>query len=121
MWEKPELLNELVVKEIDECGDEILIHTECGRTFRFYHDQDCCESVGIWDSKGDLKTLEGHKLVDVTWTVCDVPDDVEKQMYESYTWTEITFKTTEDTVVSRWLGESNGYYSESVYFSEVKN
>lgn len=33
-----------------------------GTTLRFYHDQDCCESVGINDIIGDLGDLIGHPL-----------------------------------------------------------
>lgn len=116
-------LNGLVVKEINVDDDQIMISTECGRSFLFHHYQDCCESVRIWDSVGNLKVLEGKRLVSVECDTPDIPDDVAYEPYEwSQTWTEITFKTTEDTIISRWIGESNGYYSESVDFEElVKN
>ena len=115
MYDNVNKLVGLVVKFIDDFGDEILIVTECGRRFTFNHSQDCCESVSIYDSVGNLKVLEGQKLVSET----DIPEDVDLNPYESYTWTEITFKTNKDTVISRWIGESNGYYSESVEFNDL--
>jgi hypothetical protein len=119
----PDVLSGMIVKtiDIDEDSDRILIITECGRSFTFEHHQDCCESVVIHDTIGNPKVLEGKKLVSVTHAEDGgIPDDVNITPYESWTWTEITFKTDEHTVISRWIGESNGYYSESVDFSELK-
>ena len=113
-------LEGMVVDYIDEWENEIIITTQSGRRFKFYHNQNCCEEVRIWDTKGNLKTLWGKKLISVTQDAYDnLPKGVEYQPDESYTWTEITFKTTEDTVISRWIGESNGYYSQEVDFTEL--
>jgi hypothetical protein len=120
MYTSSSELNGLVVSYIDVAGDEIMITTECGRKFRFYHSQSCCENVYIYDSKGDLSTLKGKKLISVEMDASgDIPEDVDYTPYDYYTWTEVTFNTTEDTVISRWIGESNGYYSESVDLEEL--
>jgi hypothetical protein len=124
-------LNGLVVKFIDvidnaDKDDKIVITTECGRKFVFTHYQDCCESVHIYDSKGDLHTLVGKKLESVEMSTLENEDpedlvmsDEDKNWRDSFTWTNIIFRTDEDTIISRWIGESNGYYSESVDFEEL--
>ena len=112
----------LVVSEIDvdDSGDSLRITTECGRSFMFYHDQDCCETVRIWDTKGNLKLLKGKRLESVEHaTLDDIPSDVDYKPLDSWTWTEITFRVTDATVISRWIGESNGYYSEGVSLTEL--
>jgi hypothetical protein len=118
-------MNGLTVSEIDVgLGDDrnaIQITTTCGRVFLFYHEQDCCESVRIYDQKGDLRDLKGMKLKSVELAIVDNPDDVAYESYDHTTWTEIRFHVTDKTIISRWVGESNGYYSEHVDFSEITN
>lgn len=113
-------LENLDVKFIDLSDDQIKITTECGKEFLFYHDQSCCENVYIYDNIGDLKVLEGQKLLYVDVDASgDIPSDVTYRPTDCYTWTNITFRTNKDTVISRWIGESNGYYSEAVDFTEL--
>ena len=38
-------------------GQVVFIETACGRTFKMYHSQDCCESVYICDVVGDVSDL----------------------------------------------------------------
>ena len=79
--------------------------------FEFYHDQDCCEQVRIEDINGYWSDLIGE--------VCTLAEESSKNNYDnmndSQTWTFYKFGSVKGTVVVRWLGESNGYYSESVY------
>jgi len=102
-------------------GDRIEITTDDGKRYVMFHSQDCCESVDVHDIEGELQSLVGSPLVvareesDEIW-----PDDVEKNEYcESFTWSRYFFETATAKVRIRWLGESNGYYSESVQIDEV--
>lgn len=87
-------------------------------TYVFSHDQDCCESVGIEEVHGDLDDLVGTPiLLAEEETNADGP---EPKYAESYTWTFYKFATVKGHVTVRWLGESNGYYSETVDLRKVK-
>jgi hypothetical protein len=81
--------------------------------FTFLHWQDCCESVYIEDIVGDLSDLEGEPLLIAEEVSGETPEEDEEN-YESRTWTFYKFATRKGYVDVRWLGESNGYYSESV-------
>ena len=91
---------------------EMLFETAQGERFLFAHMQDCCESVDINDIVGDLQDLVGSPLL-IAEEVSGATEPDEEH-YESYTYTFYKFATRKGYVDVRWLGESNGYYSESV-------
>ena len=82
-----------------------------GITFSFFHRQNCCERVSIEDIIGDTEDLVGSPIIEATATTSNGPKG-----YESSTWTFYRFSTVKGTVTVRWLGTSNGYYSERVHF-----
>ena len=91
--------------------------------FMFYHESDCCEDVQVEDVVGDLNDLVGKPLdiVEVVHHDSEFnPPDVEPVSSDSFTWTFYKFATIKGWVDVRWLGESNGYYSESVHFKGVR-
>jgi len=97
---------------------EIVFVTTNGDKYLMYHEQDCCESVSVEDIVGDLQDLVGSELLVAEEVEGESPADFEA--YESYTWTFYKFATRKGYVDIRWLGQSNGYYSESVSFVKVK-
>ena len=93
-------------------SDEMLFETAQGERFMFAHQQDCCETVRINDITGVLEDLVGEPLL-IAEEVSGATEPDEEH-YESYTYTFYKFATRKGYVDVRWLGESNGYYSESV-------
>lgn len=95
-------------------GDEEMVFVSAdGWKFRFYHQQGCCEEVAVNDVTGDISDLIGSPI-----TQAEMPSNednsYEKDEYGSCTWTFYKFATNKGSVTVRWLGESNGYYSEEV-------
>ena len=77
----------------------------------FFHSQDCCENVRLEDITGDLTDLVGYPLLQAELvTECST----NGEWGESVTWSFYKFATVKGSVTVRWLGESNGYYSETV-------
>ena len=102
-------------------SEEILIETSDGRDYKMYHYQDCCESVSVEDIVGDIKDIIGSEiLLAEEVTSNQNPDGVKKEYQDSFTWTFYKLSTIKGSVTIRWYGESNGFYSESVYFEELK-
>ena len=99
--------------------DEMILKTSDGKEYVFYHSQDCCESVGIEDIVGDVADIIGEPLLEAEEvTSNDNPPDVKKDYQDSFTWTFYKLGTRKGGITVRWYGESNGYYSESVYLAE---
>lgn len=90
-------------------GDDRLVFEGQDGKFIFNHHQDCCESVRIEDITGDLTDLVNSPILFADESSHEGEDD-----YGSSTWTFYKFATINGWVDVRWLGESNGYYSESV-------
>lgn len=111
-----ELLIGKTIKSIEGIeNDYIYIETDCGQCYNIYHSQDCCESVEIYDTIGNVADVIGSEVIGADESN-DEPTDVNYKPYDSYTWTIYTIKTNRGEFKIRWLGQSNGYYGESPYF-----
>lgn len=101
-------------------NNQIVFSCSDGTAHRMFHWQDCCENVYIEDIIGDVHALIGAPVLMAE----DVSNECDKEALdeytESYTWTWYKLATIKGYVTIRWYGESNGYYSESVDFEEIK-
>jgi hypothetical protein len=117
-----ESLKGLTVTEISgaEKGSERVEFVTSGGRFAMYHSQDCCESVELEDICGDISDLLDSEIL-LAEEVTNSDDIIDgKPAYpESWTWTFYKLSTIKGHVTLRWLGESNGYYSEGVYFEKM--
>lgn len=125
--------------DIKKNDEEIIFIVSDTEQYKMYHEQDCCEGVSIDDIEGDLSDLVGKPILQAE----EVTNDdfvnkfnnsfTEKSEWggkqdkdgnsepESCTWTFYKLATINGYVTVRWYGESNGYYSEGVSFSKMKN
>ncbi len=116
------MFSKLIGKTITEIekvleGDdiaELIIKCADGSHFRLHHEQDCCESVYVEDITGDLEDLIGRRVLDAHETSNHEEGVREARGYLSETWTFYHITSLVGSVCIRWLGESNGYYSERV-------
>lgn len=89
-----------------------------GTKCSIYHSQDCCERVQLVKVIGDPTAVLGQPIKVAT---DDHPDDPEWMPEDlgtdSYTWTRYQIITESGVELELWfIGESNGYYSETMDF-----
>lgn len=112
-----ELIGKTLIRVEGAVGDdEIHFTADDGQRYVMDHDQDCCENVQIEDITGDLADLVGSPIL---FAMESSSEAHEQQVSESGTWTFYKLATAKGWVDIRWLGESNGYYSESVNFRKL--
>ena len=101
-----------LTKVTGSVGDDQMRFTASdGRKWVMYHSQDCCESVRVEEIVGELDDLIGSPILSA-----EESSNQDEDAGGTHTWTFYRVATANGLVVIRWLGESNGYYSESVEF-----
>lgn len=111
-----ELLGQTIVEIIGgEIGDREITFKTKDKTYLMYHEQDCCEHVSLEDVDGDIDCLIGSPIT----LAEEVSHEGDENDWGTSTWTFYKLATVKGYVTFRWLGESNGYYSESVEFVEI--
>ncbi len=116
------LLGKTLTKIEGGVGDDSMrFMTDQGEVFELYHEQDCCESVLVEDISGDLWSILGYQILVAEEVSSDKnpPGYNAGEFQDSFTWTFYKLSTVKGSVTIRWYGESNGFYSESVYFRKI--
>ena len=88
---------------------DVIVFYTTYKSFCMFHQQDCCEQVYIEDICGDIKLLNNTEIYDA---YCSSNQDEKGD--NTFTWTFYTIHTPKGSLIIRWYGESNGYYSETV-------
>lgn len=117
-----------IITKIEKIGsEELIFHLSTGESYKMYHAQDCCESVTIEDICGDLDDLINSPLLIAEEvsnyepkSKADIAMTERANEWGSCEWTFYKFATHKGYVDIRWFGESNGYYSTSVYFKKIE-
>tara|TARA_R110000744_G_scaffold336581_5_gene441864 strand:- start:1100 stop:1540 length:441 start_codon:yes stop_codon:yes gene_type:complete len=125
------LLGKTITQIINGNNVELIFHTSDHKIYSMIHHQDCCEDVTLIDTCGDLNDLLHTPIIQATETTNEItPVDIqvknalqhgtdEDPYNESITWTFYKLDTIKGGVTLRWLGQSNGYYSEDMDFNEI--
>ena len=109
------------IKEINglkKGGREVYIRTNDG-TYKLYHQQDCCEHVRVVKVIGNVNELIGEVIFAEEDAGANDPDWYKEDYHDSHTWTKYVLKTENTSLEFWYLGESNGYYCESVSIKKI--
>ena len=101
---------------VSEDKEKLLLTTLDHERYVFLHEPDCCESVYLDDIAGDLDDVIGSPIVqsEVVSEENTNPKPEGAGDDETWTWTFTKLATRKGSVTLRWVGISNGYYSENV-------
>lgn len=108
------------IQEIRGCkkhSDEVTIKFTDGTCLKFYHRQECCETVLFEDFDATPEDLVNAKIISIEERISNSNENEIKPLNtldKSYTWSFYVIKTSKFTMTMRWYGESNGWYSETV-------
>ena len=85
---------------------------------QIYVVEDCCNGSWIEDIEGDV-----HDIIDEPITMFELVSNREEENDYYKTWTFIKIGTKKGSITIRFVGESNGYYTEhaSVFILDKNN
>jgi hypothetical protein len=104
-------------------SDALVFEVDDREAYAMFYERDCCASCSIEDICGDLSDLENAKIVraEQNGNREKEPSPTPREYQdESFTWTFYRIGTRKGTVVIRWYGSSNGYYSETPCFERIQ-
>ena len=91
-----------------ESNESLRIHLNT-HVLEMIHHQDCCETVYLADVVGSFEDLIGYPLLEVSESTVNTNSEGMSSTASYY-----NFNTVKASVQLRWVGESNGFYSETV-------
>lgn len=116
------LFSDLVGKVIVsiDIDNDTTIETSDGKRYMLMHYQDCCERVEFHKQIGEASNILNEVITLAEEDSCD-PDWADGMKYsdDSHTWSSFYLETSKGRLELWFLGESNGYYGESVSFVEL--
>lgn len=116
-----ELIGKTITKiDANKGNDELVIECADDTSYKQFHRQDCCEGVSIEDIAGDIADVIGSPVLVAEESTSNEVQNGKPKHPDSFTWTFYKIDTAKGGITIRWLGESNGYYSEAVDFVRVK-
>lgn len=108
------LVDCVIVKVTEVNNDSVEFELQDGRKAVLYHQQDCCESVYLEATIGNVDDIMNSPVLRVSEE--DYDGGPESEYEESYMWSCFRVGTAKGSVLFRFYGSSNGYYSEDVSF-----
>lgn len=111
-----ETIEELAGKtltKVDASDENIWFYTTENKAVRLWHQQECCESVSVEETVGDLSDLVGSPILRA-----EVRTEDGESSYGDLRYTFYELATIKGCVTIRWYGRSNGYYSTRVELTE---
>lgn len=113
-----ELIGKTLVEIVgaEKGSKEIYFRCSDGSEYKLWHEKDCCEYVRVED-------ICGNPLRLLNFPILKAEESISKGRNKdgTYQYTFYLLATVKGYLNIRWLGESNGYYSESVDFVETAN
>lgn len=117
-----ELIGKTLTKAYVDCG-ALRFEADDGSAYTLDGESDCCNSpASVEDVCGDLSDLVDSPLLQAEEASnCDAPEGVPEGAQESFTWSFYKFGTVKGRVTVRFLGSSNGYYSEEASLNRTRD
>ena len=107
-----------IITKIEADSLDVLIETAGGNKYRIYHSQNCCESVDVKKTIGNVEDILNQEIT-LAEEDSKEPDWYKEEYYDCHTWTSFYLETAKGRFEIWILGESNGYYNESVTFEKI--
>ena len=116
-----DLLGKTLSDVENDQNEELIFTCNDGTKYKLYHSWSCCEKVMIDDIIGNINDIVGEPILIAEESSSKDDNSVREYTGDSssFTWTFYKLATRKGYVDIRWLGESTGYYSESVDFTQI--